>query len=198
MKPLGTLGGIYSAAFGLNNTGQVVGASTRADGEQVAFLWRNDQMLDLANLLPEGHGWRLNAAYDVDDLGVIVGEGVRPDGRARAFLLTPAAALDAPTGRGAVLRFAGAVPNPVRDRARFSFELPAAGRASLTIYDLAGRVVRELASGWFAAGPASLAWDGRGDDGAPTAPGAYLARLVTEAPAGSGARSTVRRFVRVR
>lgn len=198
LKPLGTLGGIYSAAFGLNNADQVVGASTRADGEQVAFLWSNDQMLDLATLLPDGHGWRLNAAYDIDDRGAIVGDGVRPDGATRAFLLVPAAALVAPSLETRALRFEGAVPNPVRGAARFAFELPEAGRASLAVYDVAGRVVRELAAGWFAAGPNSVAWDGRGDDGAELAPGAYLARLVTGVPGPGGSGVLTRRFVRVR
>jgi probable HAF family extracellular repeat protein len=44
----------YSAAFGLNDQDQVVGASTREDGTQVAFLWSNDQMVDLNTLLPVG------------------------------------------------------------------------------------------------------------------------------------------------
>lgn len=191
MKSLGTLGGIYSAAFGLNDRDQVVGATTRADDEQVAFLWSNDQMLELSTLLPPGHGWKLYAAYDIDENGAIVGEGRRPDGAARAFLLTPAATTDAPHGARA-LRFDGATPNPVRGAARFAFELPEAGRASLVVYDLAGRVVRELASGWFGAGPQAVAWDGLGDDGARLAPGAYHVRLVTARGA------LTRRFVRVR
>jgi flagellar hook assembly protein FlgD len=72
------------------------------------------------------------------------------------------------------------------------FELPMAGRATLTVYDLAGRVVRVLATGWFAPGEQSVGWDGRGDDGSALAPGAYVARLETA----RGALS--RRFVRVR
>jgi hypothetical protein len=105
---------------------------------------------------------------------------VRPDGATRAFLLTPAATASVlPGSAGPALRFAGAAPNPVRGAASFGFELPSAGRASLVVHDLAGRSVRELASGWFGAGPQSVPWDGLGDRGERLAPGAYVARLVT-------------------
>ena len=178
LKPLGTLGGIYSAAFGLNNQDQVVGASTRADGTQVGFLWHNDQMVDLNSLLVPGSGWFIVAAHDIDDDGAIVGIGVRPDGKARAYQLTPAGTNDVPRPP-TTLRFAGATPNPVRAGARFAFELPAAGTASLVVYDLSGRVVRDLATGWFGAGPNDVPWDGRATDGTRLAPGAYIARLQT-------------------
>ena len=190
MKSLGTLGGIYSAAFGLNDRDQVVGASTRADGVQLAFLWSNDQMVELGTLLPPGTGWLLTAAYDIDDNGAIVGEGVRPDGAARAFLLTPAGGTGVPPGgAGATLRFAGAVPNPVHGGSRFAFEVPRAGRVTLVLHDLSGRAVRGLATGWFGAGPQSVSWDGRDEQGALLAPGAYYAHLVTDQG------SVARRFV---
>lgn len=178
MKSVGTLGGIYSAAFAINDLDQVVGASTRADGTQVAFLWAGDQIVDLNTLLPPGSGWFLSSASDIDAVGAIVGEGVRPDGKARAFLLTPAASTGVP-GTSARLAFAGATPNPVRSGSRFTFELPAAGTASVELYDLSGRRVRALATGYFGAGPQSVTWDGRDESGARAAAGAYFARLAT-------------------
>lgn len=190
LKSLGTLGGIYSAAFGLNDQDHVVGASTRDDEVQVAFLWRNDQMLDLNTLLPPGHGWLLTSAYDIDEQGAIVGEGVRPDGATRAYLLTPAVTADAPlTLAPQRLHLVGAMPNPVRGPAEFGFELPAEGRASLELFDLAGRRVRALAQGWFVAGRQSVRWDGLGDRGERLVPGAYIARLETHAG------TQVKRFV---
>jgi len=192
LKSLGTLGGIYSKAFALNDQDHVVGETTRADEVQVAFLWRDDQMIELSTLLPVGHGWQLRAAYDIDENGAIVGEGVRPDGKTRAYLLTPTVTAGAPPRTAREPRFAGATPNPVRGAARFAFELPEAGEAKLAVYDLAGRLVRELAGGWFAAGPQSVAWDGRADDGGALAPGAYHVRLVTRNAA------LTRRFVCVR
>lgn len=178
MKSVGTLGGIYSAAFGLNDLDQVVGASTRANGVQAAFLWDHDQIIDLNTLLPPGTGWFLTSASDIDAQGAIVGEGVRPDGKTRAYLLTPAGTTAVPPG-SARLAFAGATPNPVREGTRFSFELPAAGTASVELYDLSGRLVRALSTGNFGAGPQSVSWDGRDESGARVAAGAYFARLTT-------------------
>ncbi len=188
MKSVGTLGGIYSAAFGLNDLDQVVGASTRADGTQVAFLWDHDQITDLNSLLPPGSGWLLTSAADIDDQGAIVGEGVNPQGKTRAFLLTPATTTGVPPST-ARLAFAGATPNPVRSGTRFTFELPAAGTATLELFDLSGRRVRALATGSFGAGPQSVTWDGRDESGARPSAGAYFARLT--APSGV----QTRRFV---
>ena len=39
IEALGTLGGNESQAYGLNDVGQVVGYSTDASGNQVAFVW---------------------------------------------------------------------------------------------------------------------------------------------------------------
>ena len=178
MKSVGTLGGIYSSAFGMNNSDEIVGNSTRADEVQVAFLWRQDEIVDLNSLLPPGTNWLLTEAYSIDDDDVIVGVGKRPDGSTRAYMLTPAATTSVP-GSGATLRFAGATPNPVQGKARFAFELPVAGRAELVLHDLSGRIVRELATGWYGAGPQSIAWDGRDAAGNALAPGAYFARLTT-------------------
>ena len=193
MKSVGTLGGIYSAAFGLNNHDEVVGATTRANGFQVGFLWKNDQLLDLNALLPPGTGWVLTRAWDIDDHGAIVGEGIRPDGKARAFLMTPASATSVESGAlPSELRFAGARPSPVRTSSRFEFSLPFAARATLEIYDVRGRRVRALADGWFAAGTNSVAWDARDQDAAPVAPGAYWSRLLVDG------RSLTRAFVVLR
>jgi flagellar hook assembly protein FlgD len=76
------------------------------------------------------------------------------------------------------LAFAAVVPNPVRDRATFAIDVPAAaGRVELALYDLAGRRVRTLVSGALPAGRHTVSWDGRGDAGARLAPGLYLAHL---------------------
>jgi probable HAF family extracellular repeat protein len=47
---LGTLGGLFSMAFGLNNGGHVGGGSSVSSGNQHAFLWERGHMIDLSTL----------------------------------------------------------------------------------------------------------------------------------------------------
>jgi hypothetical protein len=70
-----------------------------------------------------------------------------------------------------------ASPNPSRGAVRFVVSMPLGAPLQLEILDVAGRCVRSLASGRFAAGRHGLEWDGRGDDGAAAGPGVYFARL---------------------
>ena len=69
-------------------------------------------------------------------------------------------------------------PNPFLHATTVRVSLPEAGRATLRVYDLAGRLVRTLADGELAAGEHSAAWDARDDAGARVRPGMYFARLA--------------------
>jgi len=73
-------------------------------------------------------------------------------------------------------RVGGAWPNPTQGEARFSFELPAAARVSLDIFDVRGRRVRSLSGGEFGEGGNQLVWDGRDERGHDLPAGVYLAR----------------------
>ncbi len=68
-------------------------------------------------------------------------------------------------------------PNPASAGTRFGVTLPRAGRASLAVYDAAGRLVRTLADGAFDAGTRSFAWDLRDTGGRPVGAGVYFACL---------------------
>jgi len=69
-------------------------------------------------------------------------------------------------------------PNPFSVATRVRLGLSAPGRASVTVFDLTGRRVRELLrEAPMAAGVVELTWDGRTDQGVPTAPGVYFVRL---------------------
>lgn len=76
----------------------------------------------------------------------------------------------------AALSLAPAMPNPTGGRTRVAFTVATAGTVELAVYDLAGRRVRGLASGWFVPGGHAVEWDGRDDGGARVAPGVYLIR----------------------
>lgn len=85
------------------------------------------------------------------------------------------------------LRFALAGPQPVRDDVRFRFELREPGRATIEVFDVAGRRTPGGVDASWSAGPHEVSWSARGLD-----PGVYHARLT------AGARQEVVRLVRVR
>lgn len=75
-------------------------------------------------------------------------------------------------------------PNPGSSQTSIRFALRSPGQVQLALYDVAGRLVRELFGGPLPAGDHSLTWDGRTADGHAAAPGVYFAHLST--PEGKG------------
>ena len=69
------------------------------------------------------------------------------------------------------------VPNPFNPMTTISFTLPAAGRATLAIYDVAGNRIRTLVSQDLEAGDHQVVWRGSDDRGRQVAAGIYLYRL---------------------
>jgi len=77
ISDLGTLGGTFSIATGVNDLGQVVGYSATADGATHAFLWQSGTMTDLGTLRAaagESH------ATGINRLGQVVGYSTAADG----------------------------------------------------------------------------------------------------------------------
>jgi hypothetical protein len=70
----------------------------------------------------------------------------------------------------------GAWPNPFNSTTILSYEIPRDGTVHLTVYDIAGRRVRELVGGFTAAGRHEVPFDASG-----LASGVYIARLESEA-----------------
>jgi hypothetical protein len=68
-------------------------------------------------------------------------------------------------------------PNPFRDAATIAYALPARARVTVAIYDIAGRLVRQVADGAVEAGPHAVQWDGRDSSGRPVASGVYFCRI---------------------
>jgi probable HAF family extracellular repeat protein len=82
MTDLGTLGGTFSSAAGVNASGTIVGAST-LPGEwfQHAFAYQNGAMNDLGTL-----GGRFSYAFAINDAGQIVGYAMTAKGEQVPFL----------------------------------------------------------------------------------------------------------------
>ncbi len=68
-------------------------------------------------------------------------------------------------------------PNPFNPSTTISFELPRAGEAELNIFDVKGRLVRNLISQSLPAGKHSQAWYGTDDAGQTVASGIYFCRI---------------------
>jgi hypothetical protein len=72
------------------------------------------------------------------------------------------------------------LPNPVRGTARIRFDLLQASNVELTVYDVAGRRVRQVVHGPQGAGSHVFAWDGTNDDHQAVPAGVYFIRLERE------------------
>jgi endonuclease I len=72
------------------------------------------------------------------------------------------------------------VPNPFNPSTTISYELKEAGPVQLQIFDVAGRLVRNLVQEEQAAGPHQMNWNGRGQEDQTCAAGVYFYRIRTE------------------
>jgi len=81
-------------------------------------------------------------------------------------------------------------PNPFRTSTLIRYELPRPDHVSVGVFDVDGRLVRQLVAGAFQpSGPQTAQWDGRDEQGRPMAPGVYFYRIE------AGALSASRRMV---
>jgi len=71
------------------------------------------------------------------------------------------------------------VPNPFNPSTEVRFQLQRPGRTRIAVYDMTGRLVRDLVDEDLAAGPHHRVWDGRDRGGRPVPSGAYYLRLET-------------------
>lgn len=81
-------------------------------------------------------------------------------------------------------------PSPARGEVRLRLSLPAGGSATVSVCDVAGRLVRNLWDAPLAAGAHLLEWDGRDAEGRRASPGVYFLRART--PGAAVARQIVR------
>ncbi|HEV8480630.1 MAG TPA: choice-of-anchor Q domain-containing protein [Candidatus Eisenbacteria bacterium] len=111
-----------------------------------------------------------------DDPGVVnVGDG----SDIGAFERNPNTTVDAgpPSAAPSRLALAAPRPNPARGRASLDFTLPAGSLVDLAVFDLRGRRVRSLASGWQEAGPHAATWDLQDASGQTVTSGIYFVVL---------------------
>lgn len=83
-------------------------------------------------------------------------------------------------------------PNPFTRFAAASFSVARPGRVDLAVFDLQGRRVRRLRSGWHPGGTDALTWRGDRDDGSQVPDGIYFLRLKVEGERSPAIRKIIR------
>jgi hypothetical protein len=151
-------------------------------GTDVAYRYDSDEPAAPYHLQPNGVA-RIGAGYRTIYWGFPLYHLQNADAHAAlvaalAFLEDPGAS-DAPTiAAGGRWSLSASRPNPFSRETEVHFVVPGTSAdVELAVYDLAGRRVRNLASGRIPGGLHARTWDGRNEDGRPVATGVYFYRL---------------------
>ena len=98
---------------------------------------------------------------------------------------SPVSTLDTPQGNRAYTNFMK-IGNSVMKQGKSNvlFSVAKAGRVQVSIYDVTGRKIRNLADRVFPAGEHTLLWDGTDDAGGKVARGVYFVRSSVQKDAG--------------
>jgi hypothetical protein len=99
------------------------------------------------------------------------------DGYSSGFAIASEGVPVAPQPRNYVTRMLGNTPNPFNPSTTIRYEVATTDRVILRIYDVAGRMVRELVRGRLDAGVHETSWNGRDEKGFLVASGTYFCRL---------------------
>lgn len=79
---------VTPSAYGVNNRGDIVGAYSSPRTPNRAFLFKDQRLYDLNELVSSTKGFRLSTARAINDAGQITGEAFKGR-KIHAFLLTP-------------------------------------------------------------------------------------------------------------
>jgi cytochrome c peroxidase len=154
----------------------LLGAGAPGDGFGSATLAIPDD--------PALYGHTLYGRWYVDDPGASGGVAASPAFRMVVFgphVTGSTLAVGSPPATTRSLRLYPAAPNPFAASTALRFDLLAASRARLVVYDVGGRAVRQLVDRASApAGSYSADWDGRDDAGHVLPGGVYFYRLETD------------------
>lgn len=121
---------------------------------------------------------------DAEEDAIVAFLGTLTDGWMPEAVMAPAAA------SVSTMILGQALPNPFRGATRIAFQLAAPGNVDLRVYDVQGRLVRELIPHQsYPAGPHQAAWDAMDASGHRVAPGVYFYSLI------SGKQKLVQRVV---
>jgi hypothetical protein len=163
-----------SWASGVNGSGVVVGMSVNVRRELVPFVYRNSEMIQLDDLMPEPWVATYVGAGAINDFGEIVVSALGADGFTHALLLTPVAPTgvedDARSGRG------NAYYLTAQGR-RIRFGIPRSSPVTISLFDVTGRLIAVPVDDVRSAGDYEVLWNGRARSGRSVGSGVYFVRL---------------------
>jgi len=128
--------------------------------------------------LPDITFMHLAAGSDLINAGTDVGlpyNGTAPD--LGAFETGPISFVASGPTMPGTFAVKGNYPNPFNPSTTIVYEIPEPGSITIRIYDLMGRVIRELSNDHFMPGRYQIMWDGRDARSVPVASGIYFASL---------------------
>ncbi len=198
---LGTLPGdegFGANAFDISDDGIVVGQSgSPFFGVPRGFVWTPaDGMMTCVDFLIQ-EGVDIPDGLNVYTVSSISGDGrtltgafVNQDFFLEAFVVYLDGAVgienpvdeevaedDTPAVNTALL---GAYPNPFNPMTTVKFNLDSSQNVKLSVYDMSGRLVRELANQHYSAGEHSVVWQGRDSAGRAMSSGNYILHMITK------------------
>jgi subtilisin family serine protease len=71
-------------------------------------------------------------------------------------------------------------PNPMSGQASISYSVKSAGKVTIGVYDVAGRLIKTLVNGIEPAGVRTIVWNGTGSDGSHVRSGVYFYRMLAD------------------
>jgi hypothetical protein len=178
----------------------LVAVNPSATMATVSHEWEvvsSTEVAGIKNLDPDGNGSGVNAQgfanpvifhpysyYQVWDAGYALSAGKDyarlQVGHVMELLLncgpdvTPDAVDDAIP---AYTKLEGNFPNPFNPKTAIRFSLSSSEHVSLAVYDISGRLVKELVNGQMAVGNHEIIWDGKSNTGSKAASGVYFYKM---------------------
>jgi hypothetical protein len=172
------------------------------DGQLFAGGWWRDQNFRLDGIrrwngaewvsLGSGTNATVRAILGMDHRVYVGGEFSQAGGKS-SFGIARWDGLVTPPPPQRRVSLAPGVPNPFELTTTISFRLAETERVRIAVLDLGGREVAVLIDGMQTAGPHSVTWEGRDQDGRTLPAGVYFVRAAV-----SGAVDQVRKLVRLR
>jgi len=86
-----------------------------------------------------------------------------------------------PTKKPVVTDLVAIVPNPFNPTTTIYYSLASQGNVKISVYDVAGRFVRELVNRTQSAGAFNVTWNGTGERGTPVSSGVYFVKMTAGA-----------------